>query len=119
MNGSNLRKLEGEIGGTGLRLTVKGCDGLGFFDETTGEVRINPNQPEPMQHVILLHELLHAVDAQLVAMGITEERAPEAFIASMAPNLLYILASLGLYSGVDEDGIMEVMQSAADPEIGR
>lgn len=82
----------------GMRITVrtkKATDGpLGHYDPRIGEIAVRDGQPEVAKFVILIHELLHAVDIQLKASGLTKRTLPHAWITHGAPNLLAVLAAL-------------------------
>ncbi len=71
----------------------------GTYDERTCTVTVSPDQPEVGKHITVLHELLHAVDAQLVAVGCTKRRVGEQWIEAAAPNLLIALATAGFWRG--------------------
>lgn len=78
-----------------------GC-GLGHFDPAKREIVVSPNQPRAGMHVVLLHELLHAVDEAMVGAGVTRRRTSHRWIESAALNLLLALVTAGLYRGVDK-----------------
>lgn len=84
-----------------------GLDGLGYFDESTGRVVIEREQPEIGKHVILVHELLHVVESALAQVGI--QRPPEEFVTNAAPILLGLLIRAGVYTAADIDDLCEFM----------
>lgn len=88
---------------------------LGHFDERTGTVVIDPDQPEVGKHIVLLHEFLHAVDTQLILTGITRRRADHRWIASAAPNLLALLVLSGMYTGVRRRELLAFMRGMKGP----
>lgn len=93
----------------GLSIRIGDTDakgGLGYFDPAKMEIVISPNQPHVAKHVILIHELLHAVDDALVSTGLTTRRASHNWIKNAAPNLLTLLVTAGLYRGVDKDELL-------------
>lgn len=74
-------------------------EGLGCYDEKTCTVTIKPGLPQVGKHIIVLHELLHAVDAQMLATGLTKRRIPHEWIKNAAPTLLTLLISTGFWDG--------------------
>jgi hypothetical protein len=76
-----------------VRTDAKARGRLGYLDERTGEIVIRADQPHVQKCIILLHELLHAVDAQLVGR-VTKRRASHDWITHAAPNLLAALSAL-------------------------
>lgn len=88
---------------------------LGAFDERTGEVCIDPDQPEVGKHAVVLHELLHLVDAQLRQVGITKRRADHRWVESAAPNLLALLVLGGFWKGVSKKELLAFMATMEGP----
>lgn len=84
--------------------------GLGYTDESTGTIVIDSRQPEAGKHVILLHELLHLVDAMLVQSGLRKRRVDHEFIRHAAPNLLLVLVAAGMWKGLDFDDLADFME---------
>jgi hypothetical protein len=83
--------------------------GLGACHTGTGEILIDPDQPEVGKHVTLLHELLHLVDEQMRRCGITRRRIDHRWVESAAPNLLALLVFAGLYRGVSTKDLAAFM----------
>lgn len=80
----------------GGRITVRTAakvKGLGYLDERTGEIVISDKQPRIAKFVVLMHELLHAVDCQLVGR-VTKRRVAHDWITNAAPTLLALLSAL-------------------------
>jgi len=77
-----------------VRLGTPDPDALGHFDPRTGEIVIDPAQSYAARLAVLVHELLHAVDEQIVASGITRERISHTWITHAAPHLLAALSAL-------------------------
>jgi hypothetical protein len=74
--------------------------GYGYWDERTGVICIDPNQPIPEQWIILFHELLHVIESSLVQSGIINRRVNHDFITNAAPLLFGTLAMSGLIEGI-------------------
>ena len=89
---------------------------LGSFNEKTGEMLIHPNQPEEGKHIILIHELLHLVDAMLVQAGVSEKRVNHKFITTAAPGLLMALVSSGFYTGISLEGLLKFIEAEGQKE---
>jgi hypothetical protein len=83
----------------GVSIREAPVDGKGNYDERTCTVTINPDLPTVGKHIIVLHELLHAVDAQLVATGISKRRVTHQWIKDAAPNLFLLLTAAGFWNG--------------------
>lgn len=81
-----------------LRVSIafKPLDGLGRYNESTCAIEVNPHQPVVGQTITLMHEMLHAVDSQMMACKITKRRADHRWIESAAMNLTMLLAYSGL-----------------------
>ena len=77
-----------------VRLGTPDPGTLGHFDPRTGEIVIDPVQSHVARMTVLVHELLHAVDEQIVASGITRERINHEWITHAAPHLLAALSAL-------------------------
>lgn len=77
-----------------VRLGTPDPGALGHFDPHAGEIVIDPAQSHVARMTVLVHELLHAVDEQLVASGITRERINHTWITYAAPHLLAALSAL-------------------------
>ena len=95
----------------GDRLTVRQAalgGPLGYFDERTGEVVIEEDQPLAGKHIILLHELLHCASASMLRQGIIKRRPHEAWIENLSPNLLILLVALGLWPGLTLEDLSEL-----------
>jgi hypothetical protein len=90
---------------------------LGYFDERTGKIAIAQNQPEAGKHIVLLHEFLHLVDAQMRSAGITKRRADHRWIESAAPNLLALLVLSGLYTGLSKEELLGFMATQAGDRV--
>lgn len=92
---------------------------LGHFDERTGQILIYPDQPEAGKHVVLLHELLHLVDATMRQTGVTKRRADHRWIESAAPNLLALLVLSGFYTGVGKAELLSFMAENCAPSVSQ
>jgi hypothetical protein len=90
----------------------EGWGRLGYFDERTGRIVIGSEQPEPGKHIVLLHELLHLVDATMRQAGVTKRRADHRWIESAAPNLLALLVLSGLYTGISREELLAFMRES-------
>jgi hypothetical protein len=88
---------------------------LGYFDERTGKIAIDSRQPEAGKHIVLMHELLHLVDATMRQSGVTKRRADHRWIESAAPNLLALLVCAGLYKGITKAELLAFMAEQVPP----
>lgn len=89
---------------------------LGYFDERTGRIVIGSNQPEAAKHIVLLHELLHLVDAAMRQTGVTKRRVDHRWIESAAPNLLALLVLSGFYTGIGKAELLSFMADNCSPQ---
>ena len=99
-------------------------DAKGFWhitDESAGEVVLRPGLPPVGEFIVLVHELLHAMDDLLKANGTTSRRVAHAWIEGGAFGLATLLIFLGVVRGltpemweafVDEVGPDEMMGGA-------
>lgn len=85
---------------------------LGCLDTSVRPWRllVHPDLPAVGAHVILLHELLHAVDEALQGAGVVQAPLPEEWITNAAPILLHSLASAGLWGGLSAADVEEFMR---------
>ena len=97
----------------GLTIRVGESAKLGHWDPQRQEIVVSPHQPEAGMHVVLLHELLHAVDDALVAAGVTARRTSHRWIESAAPNLLLALVTAGVYTGIGRDEMLRFYRKNA------
>jgi hypothetical protein len=106
-----------ELGDT-IRIEERDLEScLGFFEEHTGTVVLKRGLPEVGRHLVLLHELLHAVDAALLAAGITKRRINHGWIESAAPALLAMLVCAGRWRGPAKDEVLRFLaENLADPK---
>lgn len=49
---------------------VEGLDELGHWSESEQVVRLRAEQPEPGKTLILIHEMMHMAETQLIARGV-------------------------------------------------
>lgn len=68
--------------------------------EASGEVLIRRGLPAAGRVVIVLHELMHAIDDMMVANGTTKRRIPHTWIEGGAFGLAALLVHLGAIDGV-------------------
>jgi hypothetical protein len=76
---------------------------LGALNRATGDILIEPNQPEAGKHVILFHELFHYAAELMIQHGIIRRQPDEKFIESAAPIVLTFLVASGLYTGISKE----------------
>ena len=74
-----------------------GRDAHGYYDPSTMGITIGEHVPAPLRHVILLHEAMHLVDAQLIGAGVTKRQIPHEYINCGAPLLLAFLTQAGFW----------------------
>ena len=72
---------------------------LGYIDFQRREVVIEQRQPLVGKHIIVLHELIHAVTQHCIEAKLIR-RQPERFVESLAGGLLPMLALSGLWKGL-------------------
>jgi hypothetical protein len=72
-------------------------DGHGYYDPTTGAIVIGDHVPDPLRHVVFMHEVLHLVDLQLKGMGITKRCIPHEWIINASPLLVAFLIESGFW----------------------
>jgi hypothetical protein len=71
-------------------------DGLGNWDETTGEINLRDHPSTIPGAIILIHESMHMAESILLQEGIIEQRVPEEFIENAASMILYAMACVWL-----------------------
>lgn len=74
----------------------------GFLNAHAGEIVIDPDQPEPEKWIILFHELLHMVEANLLESGIIRRHVTHDFITHAAPLMFGTLAMSGVIDGITQ-----------------
>jgi hypothetical protein len=99
-------------------VTVKFVDGieghnLGAWDERTGTIYIDKNQPKAGQCVVLVHELLHMSETMLRQVGIVKNEIDHEYITNAAPLILAALVDMGLFSGIGPDDLTEWLEAEA------
>lgn len=91
-------------------------DGLGCLDMERGRICIRPGQPKVGVHQVLLHEIIHAVEQNMLAVGALDGDLPEEFVREFAGGLLPILALSGLWPGLTRDEIEEFYEATTEVE---
>lgn len=105
-----------EVPETGLTIRFAPVHkGLGYFDPAKREIVVGTEQEWVGANVILLHELLHAIDESLVSTGITKEHVDHEWIRSAAPNLLLLLVLSGFWTSAVTKGEMKKWYSEMEP----
>lgn len=88
---------------------------LGYFDGKAEEIAIEKDQPEIGKWIILIHELIHAIDEQYVSRGLYKQRLTEKQVESISAGLF---ACLTLSGGLPVYGDDEVIKFYTSPEWG-
>jgi hypothetical protein len=103
-----------ELPGGALQVRVEplGAGNLGYFDEARSEIWIGSEQPEAGQHVVLLRELIRAVDWMLVCEGLRLRRTEHSWIEHAAPNLLAVLILASKWTGLGFGELSAFMEGA-------
>jgi hypothetical protein len=88
--------------------TLRGEPGsLGFYwtgDDDSGDyIALSADQPHEGQVSILIHELMHVAEQQLIACGLLDGDIPHEFITYGAGSLFAMLATSGMLAGVYPD----------------
>ena len=79
-----------------VRLGAPQPGAIGHYDRRAREIVISPALSHAGRIVVLVHELLHAVDEQIVASGETRHELPHEWITAAAPQLVAALSALGV-----------------------
>lgn len=88
---------------------------LGSWNETTGEILIEKDQPEIGKYVVLIHELLHLAETMCLQAGIIKRRVSHKFIGS-APVILFMsLVEAGFWSGTDPAAALKFVEEHVPP----
>lgn len=103
-------QLPTKIGALGVDITVRyasagelPADAKGFWrttDKSAGEVVLRPGLPPVGEFIVLVHELLHAMDDILRANGTTSRRVAHAWVEGGAFGLATLLIFLGVVKGL-------------------
>lgn len=88
---------------------------LGYLDTDAMRIVIHSQQPEAGKHLILLHEMIHAVAENMKAQGLCKRQPAEDFVANLAGGLFGMLAASGMWVGVSPEEAMEFMRP--DPSL--
>jgi hypothetical protein len=84
---------------------------LGYLDRQTMKIAIHSDQPEAGKHLILLHEMIHAVVENMQGQGLCRRIPSESFVANLAGGLFGMLATSGMWVGVSPEEALEFMLS--------
>jgi len=117
---------------SGARVPViqrDGIDELGYWDNDNSEIVINSNQPEAGKVLILIHEMIHAAEDQLLAYGVLDDEyakhrdaVGEQLVTHLAPLLFQWMAVTGMLTVISpskaEDFIGLQIASQSDAERG-
>ena len=80
---------------------------LGYWDSDAEEIVIESKQDEVGKWVILIHEMLHAIDEQNVANGLYPEKLSEEQVTYLSAGLFASLGVSKIIGGIPEDAIMK------------
>lgn len=64
-----------------------------------GRIVIGDHVPQALRPVILVHEMLHMVDQQIVGMGIQKRQIPHDWIINVSPLIAAFLIQAGFWKG--------------------
>ena len=79
----------------GIKIIYKKINGLGYFNEKTGEIVINSTLPEKEKDIILIHEFLHLTASGLKQLGIIKRQPEHKFITNACQQLLALFVVSG------------------------
>ena len=103
----------------GGKLTVRTSNdtrgALGYFDGES--IVIKDDQSRVAKFVILIHEILHAVDRQLIVHGIRKRQVDHAWIINAAPNLLALFSALEVQFPPWHEVLKFMRQLEAPPSV--
>lgn len=85
-----------------IKEAVLSDDKKGYYDEGKTTIVINKNQSKVGKQIVLIHEMLHAIDAQFLAIGLSKKRMSHKLIQNLAPNLLMLFVFSGYWKGVSK-----------------
>lgn len=80
---------------------------LGYLDAGAMRIVIHSQQPEAGKHLILLHEMIHAVAENMKAQGLCKRQPSEDFVANLAGGLFGMLGASGMWVGVSPEEAMD------------
>lgn len=75
---------------------VAGCLGSMEGDPMSCQIFINPDRPEVIQWIALIHEYMHFVEDMMIDGGVIQRRMGEKFVTVCAASLFGMLAMNGL-----------------------
>lgn len=89
--------------GVDIPVNIKSIRSLGLWSERDATITINPKSAEYERWIILIHELLHAIETQLIQGGIISRRVGEPFVQHASCLLVGILAQNDLFTPIPSD----------------
>lgn len=88
-------------------LQIEGLPTLGYWRDEVPDIGIRADQPEPGKVVILIHEMMHAAENQLLGREILgddylnlRQTVGEQFVTNMSALMFQWMACSGMLSGV-------------------
>jgi hypothetical protein len=97
-------------------------DGLGYFDQRTGEIVINADLDPVGKHHILLHEMIHLAVEKCKQGGLIKRAPSENVVTYLTGALFPMLALSNLWNGVSpeeaEKFIMDNYETEQDESDG-
>lgn len=85
---------------------------LGQWDETTGTITLAPDQHPVGELIILVHEMLHAVETMLLQNGAIAARVDHEFIGAGAFGLATLLIHSGVCSAITPEQWLDFQEQA-------
>ena len=71
-------------------------DAHGCYDQRTGNIHINPDSPEIIQWITLVHEYMHVVETMLINQGLRKRGVGEQFVTICSAGIVGMLALNGM-----------------------
>lgn len=92
---------------------------LGCCSERDMTITIDPNQPKAGKFVVLIHELMHLTDSQLIRTGIRKRRVEHDWIGQASGNLLILMVAAGLIRDLTLEDLAELYEGQGEPKTAR
>lgn len=89
---------------------------LGQYDVEKDVITLSKTTHKTGRHIILIHELLHAMEVRLKAAGYIKRLNNHTFITAASAGLLHVLVELGLYTGVSMKELQDFYEQVGAAE---
>lgn len=89
---------------------------LGYYDTRTATIVIDSNQSKAGKEEIFIHEVIHAIETQLILTGMWKTKIEHGVVKTLAANLLMMFVLAGKWKGCSKQDFLEFCKNEKEAE---